>query len=100
MDGIMTSNMVWSRDLPHELMIYKQYVTLIFKGPLSTLKTEESMAYILIWIGEEGQRIYNMWNHETKTLLEFWNHLSEVLEPISNYRLVRLQLYKNQTSEI
>ena len=94
MDGIRTPSMVWSGDLPHELMAFKQYVTLIFKGPLSKLKSEERMTYVLIWIGEEGLRIYNTWNNETKTLIEFWAHLSEVLEPRSNYRLARLLLEK------
>ena len=75
-------------------MAFKQYVTLIFKGPLSKLKSEERMTYVLIWIGEEGLRIYNTWNNETKTLIEFWAHLSEVLEPRSNYRLARLLLEK------
>ena len=36
----------------------------------------------------------NTLNNETKTLIEFWDHLSEVLEPRSNYRLARLQLEK------
>ena len=94
MDGIRTPSMVWSGDLPHELMAFKQYVTLIFKGPLSKLKSEERMTYVLIWIGEEGLRIYNTWNNETKTLIEFWAHLSEVLEPRYNYRLARLLLEK------
>ena len=90
MDGIRTPSMVWSGDLPHELMAFKQYVTLISKGPLSKLKSEERMTYVLIWIGEEGLRIYNTWNNETKTLITFWDHLSEVVEPRSNYRLARL----------
>ena len=94
MDGIRTPSMVWSGDLPHELMAFKQYVTLIFKGPLSKLKSEERMTYVLIFIGEEGLRIYNTWNNDTKTLIGFWDHLSEVLEPRSNYRLARLQLEK------
>ena len=75
-------------------MAFKQYVTLIFKGPLSKLKIEERMMYILIWIGEEGLRIYNTWNNITKTLIKFWDHLNEVLEPRSNYRLARIQLEK------
>ena len=45
MDGIRTPSMVRSGDLPHELMAFKQYVTLIFKGPLSKLKSEERMTY-------------------------------------------------------
>ena len=45
MDGIKTPSMVWSGDLPQELMAFKQYVTLIFKGPLSKLKSEERMTY-------------------------------------------------------
>ena len=94
MDGIRTPNMVWSGYLPHELMIFKQYLTLIFKVPISNLKTEERMTYVLIWMDEEGLRIYNKWTHETKTLIEFWNHLSEVLEPRSNYRQAILQLEK------
>ena len=64
MDGIRTPSMVWSGYLPHELMAFKQYVTLIFKGPLSKLKSEERMTYVLIWIGEEGLRIYNTWNSD------------------------------------
>ena len=94
MNSIRTTNMVWSGDLPHKLMIFKQYVTLILKCPLSKLKTEDRMTYVLIWIDEEGLRIYNTWNHETKTIIEFLNHLGEVLETRSNYRLARLQLEK------
>ena len=41
-----------------------------------------------------------MWNHETKTLIQFWIHLNDILEPRYNYRLVRLQLEKiNQAKD-
>ena len=99
MDGIKIPHMVWTGDLPHELTIFKQYTTLIFKGPMSHLKTDEKMTYVLIWIGEEGLRIYNTWNNDSKTLAKFWNHLSEVLEPRSNYRLARLQIEKIRQSK-
>ena len=45
MYGIKTPSMVWSGDLPQELMAFKQYVTLICKGPLSKLISEERMTY-------------------------------------------------------
>ena len=94
MDGIKIPHMEWTRDLPHDLPMFKQYTTLIFIGPMSHLKTDEKMTYILIWIGEEGLRIYNTCNCNAKTLPKFWTHLSEVLEPRSNFRLARLQMEK------
>ena len=66
---------------------------------MSHLKTDEKMTYVLIWIGEEGLRIYNTWNNDSKTLTTFWNHLSEVLEPRSNYRLARMQIEKIRQSK-
>ena len=85
MDGIKTPSMVWSGDLPQELMAFKQYVTLIFKGPLSKLKSEERMTYVLIWIGEEGLRNSNR-------ILGPPERGPSYKKPRSNYRLARLQL--------
>ena len=60
MDEIRTSSMVWSGDLLHELMIFKQYVTLIFKGPLSKLKTDEGMMYDVCPYMDRRRRSYNI----------------------------------------
>ena len=99
MDGIKIPHIVWTGDLLHELTMFKQYTTLIFKGPMSHLKTDGKMTYVLIWIGKEGLRIYNTWNNNSKTLAIFWNHISEVLKPRSNYRLTRLQIEKIRKSK-
>ena len=84
-------------DLPTEFRSFRQYCELIFSGPFAEKGQSERVTYILLWVGQEGRRMYNTWDlSETdKKDVEFiWAKFQALIEPKSNYRLSRFHLQK------
>jgi hypothetical protein len=105
LSGIEPPRMDWpSQDLTGALQAFKQYCTLIFAGPLSEKSKEDQVTYILIWIGQEGLRMFNSWavsQDDQKDPVKIWEHFEKHIAPKSNFRLNRFQLqkYRQSTTE-
>lgn len=100
--GIDPPRMDWSSsDLPTAFTSFKQYCELIFSGPLAGKSEEEKVTYVLLWVGQEGLRVYNTWDMapaDRKKLGVLWDCFKKFLEPKTNYRLSRFHLQKYRQS--
>ena len=78
--------MDWNEsDLSTAFKSFKQYCQLIFDGPLNQKKEKVKATYIFLWIGEEGQKIYNSFelsNEEKQTLDVNFNKFTTYVEPV------------------
>ena len=91
-------------DLPTEFRSFKQYCELIFSGPFRDKEQAERVTYILLWVGQEGLRMYNTWDLtdvERQNVNIIWTRFTATIEPKSNFRLNRfhLQKFKQSTTE-
>ena len=97
--------MNWSSgDLPTTFHNFRQYCELIFSGPLSDKDEATRVTYVLLWVGQEGLRMYNTWvitDDARKKLNVLWDGFARMIEPKTNYRLNRfnLQRYRQTQSE-
>lgn len=56
---IKPPQMEWNdSDLPTAFKSFKQYCQLIFDGPMNAKEDKVKATYILLWIGEEGRKIF------------------------------------------
>ena len=96
LSGIKPPQMEWNdSDLPTAFKSFKQYCQLIFDGPLNTKEDKVKATYILLWIGEEGRKIFNSFdlNDEEKAKPDtIFLKFATYLEPKSNFRIARYQL--------
>ena len=84
-------------DLPTEFRSFRQYCELIFRGPFAAKGQGERVTYILLWVGQEGLRMYNTWElteAEKQDVDVIWDKFQSLIEPKSNYRLSRFHLQK------
>ena len=82
-------------DLPTEFRSFRQYCELIFSGPFAEKGQSQSerVTYILLWVGQEGLRMYNTWDlseTDKKDVEVIWAKF----QALSNYRLSRFHLQK------
>ena len=62
LSGIEPPRMNWQAvDLPTEFRSFRQYCELIFRGPFAAKWQGERVTYILLWVGQDGLRMYNTW---------------------------------------
>ena len=98
LSGIEPPRMNWSAtDLPTEFRSFRQYCELIFSGPFAEKGQSERVTYILLWVGQEGRRMYNTWDlseTDKKDVEVIWAKFQALIEPKSNYRLSRFHLQK------
>ena len=96
LSGINPPQMEWNdSDLPTVFKNFKQYCQLIFDGPLNAKEDKVKETYILLWIGEEGRKIFNSFdlNDDEKAKPDtIFLKFATYLEPKSNFRIVRYQL--------
>ena len=60
MTGITPPSMnLSSSDLPTAFRKFKQYCELIFTSPLAGKTNTQKVTYILLWVGQEGLKMYN-----------------------------------------
>ena len=105
MTGITPPSMNWSSsDLPTAFLEFKQYCELISSGPLAGKTNARKVTYILLWVGQEGLKMYNTWDlsEEDKKPKVIWEKFEKQLEPKTNFRLERyhLQKLKQEESEL
>ena len=86
MTGIKLPCMDWeASNLPTTFKEFKEYCTLIFKGPLKDKSAEEKVTFILLWIGQEGVRTFNSWTFtdadDKKKLEVVWEKFGNHFEP-------------------
>ena len=98
LSGIEPPRMNWlATDLPTEFRSFRQYCELIFSGPFAEKGQSERVTYILLWVGQEGRRMYNTWDlseTDKKDVEVIWAKFQALIEPKSNYRLSRFHLQK------
>ena len=96
LSGIKPPHMDWhDTDLPTAFKTFKQYCQLVFNGPLNKKEEKEKATYILLWIGEEGLKIFNSFelNDEEKAKTDtIFDKFTTYLEPKLNFRIARFQL--------
>ena len=98
LSGIEPPRMNWlATDLPTEFRSFRQYCELIFSGPFAEKGQNDRVTYILLWVGQEGRRMYNTWDlseTDKKDVEVIWAKFQALIEPKSNYRLSRFHLQK------
>ena len=103
MTGITPPSMNWSSsDLPTAFKEFKQYCELIFTGPLAAKTNAQKVTYILLWVGQEGLKMYNTWDlsvEDKKKPNVIWEKFEKQLEPKTNFRLERYHLQKLKQEE-
>ena len=89
-DSSLTPRLEWdSENLPEAWKKFQQHVILMFDGPLTKLEEGQKLAYLLLWVGEQGRDIYNSWDIQAqeKTLQnileKFTNHISPKGNPVA-----------------
>ena len=96
LSGIQPPRMDWNdTDLPTAFKNFKQYCQLIFRGPLNKKNEQEKATYILLWVGEEGLKIFNSFelSEEDKAKPDtIFDRFTTYLEPKLNCRIARFQL--------
>ena len=102
--GIKLPRINWlAAYLPTEFRSFKQYCNLIFSGPFCDKDQATRVTYILLWVGQEGLRMYNKWDlSETDKHVDvILKKFESLIEPKLNYRLNRfhLQKFKQATAE-
>ena len=88
-------------DLPTEFASFRQYCELIFRGPFADKDEAARVTYILLWVGQEGLRMYNTWDlsdADSKKVDVIWGSFRALIEPKANFRLSRFNLHKFRQS--
>ena len=99
LSGIRPPIMDWSQnDLPSAFREFRLYCELIFKGPLSEKSAEAKVTYILLWIGQEGIRVFESWgladdHGDRKDPAKIFGRFEQHFEPKTNFRLNRFHLH-------
>jgi len=61
---------------------------LLLEGPLKLRTNRQKCKYLLLWMGDYGLDLYNIWDMsegEQKRLAKYWKRLEEHVKPQSNY---------------
>lgn len=103
--GITPPSFDWqSNNLPTAFDNFEQYCKLIFTGPLSKKSDAEKVTFLLLWLGQEGIKVYNSWDltdqEKAKPEVVF-EKFKKHFEPKSNFRINRYHLhnYRQQSNE-
>ena len=96
LSGIKPPRMDWNdTDLPTAFKTFKQYCQLIFSGPLNKKNEKEKATYILLWISEEGLKLFNSFELSEVDKAKpdtIFDSFTTYLEPKLNFRIARFQL--------
>ena len=88
----------WIRLIPPILWI------VISRGPFADKDESARVTYILLWVGQEGLRMYNTWDlsdSDSKKVDVILGRFKSLIEPNANFRLSRfnMQKFRQTTSE-
>ena len=103
MSDSILPRMDWSNpDLSGAIKMFKQRCELYFS--VKDIKKEKQVDHILLFIGEEGIKMFNSWgltDAQKKDPEEVWKRFQTQAEPKSNFRVARLYLhsFKQQENE-
>ena len=92
-------------DLLTEFASFRQYCELIFRGPFADRAESVRVTYILLWVGQEGLRMYNTWDlsdSDSKTVNVICGRCKALIEPKANFWLsilFNLQKFRQTASE-
>ena len=93
LSGIEPPRLNWlAADLPTEFASFRQYCELIFRGPFADKDEAARVTYILLWVGQEGFRMYNTWDLSdsvSKKVDVIWGRFRALIEQKANFRLSR-----------
>ena len=93
LSGIEPPRLNWlAADLPTEFASFRQYCELIFRGPFADKDEAARVTYILLWVGQEGLRMYNTWDlsdSDSKKVDVIWGRFRALIEQKANFRLSR-----------
>ena len=96
LSGIKLPQWEWNdSDLPITFKSFTQHCQLIFDGPLNAKEDKVMATFILIWIGEEGRKIFNSFDLTADEKVKpdtIFDKFATYLEPKSNFRIARYQL--------
>ena len=102
LSGIEPPRMNWlAADSPTEFASFRQYCELILRGPFADKDEAARVTYILLWVGQEGLRMYNTWDlsdADSKKVDVIWGRFRALIEPKANFRLSRFNLQKFRQS--
>ena len=85
----------YDSDLPTAFKSFKQYCQLFFDGPMNAKEDKVKATYILLWIGEEGRKIFNSFDltaDEKAKPDAIFDKFATSLESKSNFWIARYQL--------
>lgn len=71
-----------SVNLPDVWRRFIQHIRLMFSGPLKGKNEPTLCSYLLLWVGERGRDIYNMWTltaDEAKNLSTYYERFEHYL---------------------
>ena len=74
LSDIECPKMYWDgNNITENWRFFKQFVELMFSGPINSREEAEKCSYLLIWVRRKGRDIYNTWSDltsEEKTKLQ------------------------------
>ena len=99
----MNPAMDWTaRSLNEEWKIFQQHCELMFQGPLKKTNKEERAAYVLLWVGPDGRKIFNALNatkEEGQDYEFLFRCFSKHTEPQKNNLFSRYVFHSRSQSE-
>lgn len=76
-----------ANNLPEAWRKFKLHVDLMFSGPFKKKGGDEKCSYLLLWVGDKGRDIYNMWTLmevERKVLKSYYDLFEAYVMPKTN----------------
>lgn len=92
----------WIGIRPEAWRRFKQQAELMFSGPLREKCEPEKCSYLLLWIGDKGQDIYNTWSlskDEAKKLQTYYDKYAAYITPKSNPIYARYRFHEKMQAE-
>ena len=87
----------WDRhDLVEEWSSFKTHASFMFAGPLSNKTEEQKCAYLMIWMGEKGRKIFSTWNlsaDDKKKLDVHYDKFRDYVQPKTNPIFARYKFH-------
>lgn len=94
LSGLPTPTINWNApDVALEFKNFKELCELYFNGPLVSLKEKQHLAYLMIWVGQEGRDIHRSWGLPADSTLKVTlDRFEQYVKPKCNHRVARYKL--------
>ena len=95
--GFEVPKMDWTPgpDLLTRFKRFRQKCELLLDGPLKSRDSTQKCKYVLLWSGDYGLDLFNMWaltEEQQKNLKEYWTRFEDHVKPQANHILNRYYL--------